>query len=513
MVHPPDRPKAVTTTTKTILRTGSVALVVLAISLTAPSVALAGGAGPATGSSDPPTGALPGIDVSHWQDEIDWQQVADAGISFAIAKATQGRSYVDPTYETNKAGAEAAGIAFTAYHFAEPDATPHDAVAEADHFVAVAGLGPGNLVPALDLERTGGLSSVDLTRWVLRWLDRVTELTGVRPMVYTSPNGWSVRTADTSAVADAGYAVLWLAHWDVPEPTVPGLGWGGDGWTFWQFSDCVFVPGIEGCVDGDWFGGASLDELRIAVPDVTPPIATISSDADVGRPAVISFSEPVRGVGADNVLLSQPDTAQLVPLALSCADDLGAAVDCASGPVSTVAVEPREPLVAAQRYSLLVGAGAAARSITDAAGNAAAEAHTAFVTPSAFEQDTSAVAYRWRGPRTRPDPWRTLELPSASAGSASTTKQAGASASFTFSGTGVRWTTIRGPKQGRAAVYVDGRLVRVVDDYADATTPGVVRTIDDLIIGIHTVRIVALGRARTGAAGAFVSIDRLSVIP
>jgi hypothetical protein len=416
-------------------------------------------------------------------------------------------------YAANKAGAETAGIAFTAYHFAEPDATPHDAVAEADHFAAAADLGPGNLVPALDLERTGGLSTRDLTRWVLRWLDRVTELIGVRPMVYTSPNGWAVRTADTTAIADAGYTVLWLAHWNVADPTVPALGWGGNGWTFWQFSDCVLVPGIDGCVDGDWFGGGSLDDLRIAVPDVTTPTATISANGGVGRPAVVSFSEPVHDVGPGNVLLSQPDTAELVTLELSCADDVGAVVDCATGPVSTVALQPRQPLVAAQRYALLVAPAVVTPAITDAAGNPAAEAHAEFATPTAFEQDSPGLVYRWHGEQTRPSPWRTVELPSASAGSVSMSQEAGASATFTFSGTGVRWTTLRGPKQGRAAVYVDGRLVRTVDDYAPETTPGAVRTIDHLIIGIHTIRIVALGRARAAATGAFVSIDRLSVVP
>ena len=96
-----------------------------------------------------PPGMLPGIDVSHWQGSIDWTAVASSGVRFAIAKSTDGREYVDATYLTNKAGAEANGIVFGAYHFARPDASADDAIAEADHFVANAQLGGGNLIRCL----------------------------------------------------------------------------------------------------------------------------------------------------------------------------------------------------------------------------------------------------------------------------------------------------------------------------------------------------------------------------
>ena len=99
-----------------------------------------------------PAGALPGIDVSHHQGAIDWAQVAGAGVRFAFAKATEGRNYVDPQYATNKAGAALSGVVFGAYHFAQPDGTANDAVLEADHFVDVAQLEPGDLVPVLDIE-------------------------------------------------------------------------------------------------------------------------------------------------------------------------------------------------------------------------------------------------------------------------------------------------------------------------------------------------------------------------
>jgi hypothetical protein len=76
--------------------------------------------------------------------------------------------------------------------------------------------------------------------------------------------------------ADQGIAVLWVAHWDTVTPTLPANNWGGQGWTFWQYSDCGRVAGITGCVDLDRYIGADLSGLRFnygSLPPVTPPVA------------------------------------------------------------------------------------------------------------------------------------------------------------------------------------------------------------------------------------------------
>ena len=50
-----------------------------------------------------------GIDVSHWQGTISWPTVAASGKTFAFLKATQGTTYLDATYATNRSGANANG--------------------------------------------------------------------------------------------------------------------------------------------------------------------------------------------------------------------------------------------------------------------------------------------------------------------------------------------------------------------------------------------------------------------
>jgi len=612
-------------------------LVVLALWLPVPSAAGTDGAGgrgfagssrradasgPSTVAAQP-AGALPGIDVSHHQDVIDWVAVAASGQRFAIAKATEGRTYIDPMYATNKAGAEANGIAFGAYHFARPDDTPNDAILEADHFVQTAGLAPGNLIPALDIERTGGLSQVEVTQWILDWLGRVTELLGVRPMVYTSPAGWGTRTGDTTAVADAGYTVLWVAHWGVDEPRLPADDWSGNGWTFWQYGNCGAIPGIQGCVDVDWFGGGdSFDPVTIPSPDVTPPVVTLTPPSGVAEPLTVAFDEVVHQVTPGNVLVRVAGTGTALDAALTCLSRKGGEVDCSTGNVRSVSAQPVAPLVLGESYEADVNPLGASVLVVDRSGNPAPASTVAFGTPSEVEQDSPAVSYGWgtvvdrrafgrayavehvtgasasfgftgrsvtwytvtgpsqgkaavsidgvrlgsfdqfasrpafrvargfeglaRGPHTIvirvlgsgsrsatdtqvvidafgfggevvADPealiaWGSVDASRASGGSLRRSDVEGASATFTFRGTGVAWYTVRDRRQGRAAIYVDGALVRTVDNYAETPTFGIARSVSGLADGPHTLRIVALGEARRAAKGSFVSIDRFALV-
>ena len=201
---------------------------------------------------------IEGIDVSHWQGTINWPLVAKAGKQFAFLKAsdglllTDGTMFVDTTYPTNRAQARAAGIPVGAYHFARPDATPGDAIAEADHFVDTAAPATGDLPPVLDLEVSGGLTTTPLQAWVQAFMDRVYERTGIRGAIYVSPSFWSTYMGNTATLALNGYQVVWIAHWTTAsQPTMPASNWAGEGWTFWQYTSSGTVSGISGSVDLD----------------------------------------------------------------------------------------------------------------------------------------------------------------------------------------------------------------------------------------------------------------------
>jgi GH25 family lysozyme M1 (1,4-beta-N-acetylmuramidase) len=218
---------------------------------------------------------IPGIDISHWQGTIDWTKVAGAGKEFAFMKATDDVDYVDPTFATNRAQARANGLIVGAYHFARPDPSPGDARREARFFVKVADPQAGSLLPVLDMETSRGLDQRGVTRWARTWVAEVRELTGVTPLVYTSPYGWMARTGDTRLLARDG-APLWIAHWGVSSPMLPAADWDGHGWVVWQHTSDGHVAGIAGRVDLDRLAGTSLGRITIRR-------LSIEVDGDAGR--------------------------------------------------------------------------------------------------------------------------------------------------------------------------------------------------------------------------------------
>ena len=194
-----------------------------------------------------------GVDVSHWQEEIDWARVAADGISFAIAKATDGTRSHDKKFTTNWAGARAAGIPRSAYHFARgSDASPTD---QAQFFLdAVGPLEPGDMPLALDLEEppkgkhetfvhTWKFQGVDPIEFALEFLPIVDDATGRRSIIYTGPSFIEAYGLDDRLTKWP----LWIAHWDAPKPrTAP---WSAALW--WQTSDRGVVDGIKsGVIDG-----------------------------------------------------------------------------------------------------------------------------------------------------------------------------------------------------------------------------------------------------------------------
>jgi GH25 family lysozyme M1 (1,4-beta-N-acetylmuramidase) len=205
-----------------------------------------------------------GIDISHWQGTIDWSKVATAGKKFAYMKASEDTNYVDPTYVTNRAQARSAGLKTGAYHFAQPSTTVGDAAAQADQFLNAATPAKGDLLPVLDLERTNGLTPAALTTWVQGYMQRIYDRTGLRAVIYCSPNFWKTYMGNTGWFAANGYHVLWVAHWTTATaPIMPANNWGGKGWTFWQYTSDGSVPGISGRVDLNRYNGTDLTKVLI----------------------------------------------------------------------------------------------------------------------------------------------------------------------------------------------------------------------------------------------------------
>jgi lysozyme len=83
---------------------------------------------------------------------------------------------------------------------------------------------------------------------------------GAPAIIYTGPNFWNHALREHLP----GHP-LWVAQYEVSEPTVPD-GWSG--WTFWQYTEQWQPPGTTGPIDGSLFNGDALrlDGLRLPTP-------------------------------------------------------------------------------------------------------------------------------------------------------------------------------------------------------------------------------------------------------
>lgn len=181
-----------------------------------------------------------GIDVSHYQGEVDWAAVTEGGVRFAFIKATDGINEIDPRFQQNWAGTKAAGILRGAYHFFRPSL---DATQQAEHFLRVLTMDGMALPPALDVEITDGLDRAALQAAIRTWLGTVQLALACKPVLYTDPFFWK-----TAVGGDFSEYPLWLACY-ANEAEVPTT-WRA--WTFWQHSAAGQVSGISGQVDLDY---------------------------------------------------------------------------------------------------------------------------------------------------------------------------------------------------------------------------------------------------------------------
>jgi hypothetical protein len=109
--------------------------------------------------------------------------------------------------------------------------------------------------------------------------------------------------------------------------------------------------------------------------------------------------------------------------------------------------------------------------------------------------------------------WVHLTDSRASAGTAAEAQSAGAAASLSFSGTGVRWNGYRYEGGGIARVLVDGAFVGEVDTYSPAPEMAVVFSASGGTPGAHTLTIEVTGTKNPASSGTWVIIDSFEVIP
>lgn len=211
--------------------------------------------------ADGPT--VEGIDVSKWQGEIDWDAVAGDGIGFAFIRTSHGLGILDEWYDFNWSEARRVGVRRGTYQYFSP---ADDAIAQADLLLERMGpLEDGDLPPVLDVEASDGLAPEAIVAAIHAWSDRVTEVLGVAPIIYTAKYFWQDSVGAPDDFLDQS---LWVANYGVECPLIADP-W--PRWDFWQYTSTGAVAGISGNVDRDVWNGTEEDLAEYAWPPPADP--------------------------------------------------------------------------------------------------------------------------------------------------------------------------------------------------------------------------------------------------
>jgi len=247
-----------------------------------------------------------GIDVSAWQSNLSqttWNNLHNVNDrDFVFIRSSRGgttgfynqsdpnnnnnlntlsQRYDDPYFVQNITRATNAGMYAGSYHFSRPDVIAstqnsggiaNTGTDEADHFIEMAGawMRPGYLLPVHDFEAgDGDRTDNEMAQFVIDFSDRVYEVMGIRPAIYTNGNYANFILGGASAslrnqVVEA-HPTLWSARWpnqadpdsilvqtahpkdsytpiygpwdDPPGPTHP--------WSFWQYASTARLSGYN----------------------------------------------------------------------------------------------------------------------------------------------------------------------------------------------------------------------------------------------------------------------------
>ena len=191
--------------------------------------------------------SYPGIDVSAFQGDIDWQQVKESGIRFAIIRLgyrgyETGKLVEDEYAEKNLKGATEAGLPIGAYFFSQALNTK-EVDQEIEFMLKTLGDYPLDMPIILDWEiptqdsRTAKMDARTLTDLQLHFCKTMEEK-GYVPMVYFN---WNM-SKNLLYLNELEKYPFWLALYQ-DRMTYP---WAVE---MWQYTDKGRVPGIQGNVD------------------------------------------------------------------------------------------------------------------------------------------------------------------------------------------------------------------------------------------------------------------------
>lgn len=214
------------------------------------------------------------IDISHWQDFPDFEQVAASGVRGMIHKATEGTTYQDPNRKENCANAAEAGLLISTYYWIKPG----DGRDQTNFYLDTIQPVIGERV-CIDYEEAG-CSLITLEDAVSTLLDAKKEL---KITVYSGHLLKEQLNGRNDFLAEE--TDLWLAQYTTGTPSWPDETY--DQWMLHQYSESGVVPGIDDTyVDLNNFNGDEKEFIQwISPAGQKPVLPQPSAERDIRREA------------------------------------------------------------------------------------------------------------------------------------------------------------------------------------------------------------------------------------
>ena len=205
-----------------------------------------------------------GIDISVYQDKIDWLLVDRAGISFCMVKLTEGLTYENPLDHSQSVAAKNVGIKVGYYHFGHPE--KNSARDEALHFISVIRkqeIPTADIIPALDVEQVMAngkevhVAQGTLEKWIKDFCAVMADHGFPKVLLYSNP---AYLNSNLPPDHGLGHMLLWVSEY-ASHLTVYPKGW--PSCSIWQNSGTGHVDGIPGNVDTNICDDYSWDQIQM----------------------------------------------------------------------------------------------------------------------------------------------------------------------------------------------------------------------------------------------------------
>lgn len=201
-----------------------------------------------------------GVDVSHHNSYINWNQLRRENVTFVYLKSTEGASHQDRDYKTNYRMAKEAGLRVGTYHFFTFGI---DGKLQAEHFIRNSRVKSGDMVPAIDVEHSA------INKF---WNDKnkrekmIAELKnleqalfkkyGKHPVIYTNKECYRLYIRNNFPANP-----LWIC--DLHNEPDDGE---FKNWAIWQFSHTGIVNGVVGDIDLNYYREGFEEYKTILMP-------------------------------------------------------------------------------------------------------------------------------------------------------------------------------------------------------------------------------------------------------